>query len=155
MIIMSIDKTGPDHLELSVIEGGGDPDADRENRIARARAALKEALGLGGGSDELGGPYGHLAPVPDPSGETGQPAAPEAQGNVTPITEARTYHARQIAGGGSAEDAMAMSGSPVPVSADGEIDARYHRIREARLEVDGSLETMPGPDISQIEDLFK
>jgi hypothetical protein len=157
---MSIDNNQPGRPELYAINGDGQE--DREGRLKRARAAVESALGLRHKAEE--GPYGHLSPVPSPSPEPETPAAtpetaqdgetPQA-GNVTRISEAPSYRARQIDAPGLAEGSAALDGRPMPVSAEGEIDGRYHRVREARLEVDAARETMPGPDASRIEELFK
>jgi hypothetical protein len=120
---------------------------------------VESALGLRHQTEE--GPYGHLSPVPSPAGEQEPPkeSGPEsaADNNVTPITEAPSRRtARQIDAPGMYEGTSALDDSPVPVSADGEIDARYHRIRDARLDVEAAHDDMPEPiGISQLEDLFK
>lgn len=169
---MSMYSNPPGRPELRAIDGDGEE--DQEGRLKRARAAVESALGLRHKDQAAEGPYGHLSPVPSPEPEQSEaasaaeaPSAPAA-GNtsdertesgpnkVTRISEAPSYRARQIDAPGIYDGTSALEDRPMPVSADGEIDGRYHRIRDARLEADAAHDDMPPSiGISQMEDLFK
>jgi hypothetical protein len=149
-----MDKLGSDKPRLSVIKGDGEPDVDREGRIARARRQVWEVV-TGKTGEPTDNPYGHLTPVPSPTptAET-VPATTTRPETVRSITEARSYQPPHE----TVEGTGALDPRPVPSTTEGELlsmasKAQRRMEQEARENVE--IAHSMGPTQPNPEDLLQ